>query len=68
MDWNLIFNYIVIGLAVNFIFEVISKKQMPNQQFTILERIWLLITWPYTLMIFVFEIIRIMIYGRDENR
>ena len=51
---------------VNFIFEIIPKKE-DRLEFTLGERIYLILTWPISLIVFVYEFIRVMIYGNDDE-
>ena len=62
----IIINYLILGLLVNFIFEIIPKKE-DRLEFTLGERIYLILTWPISLTVFIYEFIRIMIYGKDDE-
>lgn len=62
----MIINYLVIGVLVNLIFEVIPKKE-DRIEFTLGQRIYLIFSWPISLIVFVYEFIRVMIYGKDDE-
>ena len=58
-------NYVLVGLLVNFIFEVILKKE-DRIEYTILQRMYLVFTWPISLTVFIYEFIRVLMYGKDD--
>ena len=62
----MIINYLVIGVLVNLIFEIIPKKE-DRIEFTLGQRIYLIFSWPISLIVFVYEFIRVMIYGKDDE-
>ena len=58
-------NYVLVGLLINFIFEVILKKE-DRIEYTILQRMYLVFTWPISLIVFIYEFIRVLMYGKDD--
>ena len=64
--FEIIIHYILIGIAVNFVFDWLGGKYR-DREWTIGERLYLLLTWPFTLIIFIMEFISILIYGRRDD-
>ena len=58
-------NYVLVGLLINFICEVILKKE-DRIEYTILQRMYLVFTWPISLIVFIYEFIRVLMYGKDD--
>lgn len=61
-----ILNYMVVGIIVSLTFEFIPKKE-DRIAFTPGQRLYLIFSWPISLIVFVYEFIRVMIYGNDDE-
>ena len=61
-----ILNYMVVGIIVSLTFEFIPKKE-DRITFTPGQRLYLIFSWPFSLFVFVYEFIRIMIYVNDDE-
>lgn len=62
---NNILNYIIVGIVLNLIFEFIPKKE-DRVILTPRQRIYLVFTWPISLIVFIYEFIRVLMYGKDD--
>jgi hypothetical protein len=62
---NNILNYMIVGMVVNLIFEFIPKKE-DRIILTPKQRIYLIFTWPLSLIVFIYEFIRVLMYGKDD--
>ncbi len=60
-----ILNYMVVGIIVNLTFEFIPKKE-DRIILTPGQRIYLIFTWPLSLIVFIYEFIRVLMYGKDD--
>eukprot|EP01052_Picozoa_sp_SAG31_P050378 SAG31_NODE_11466_length_1027_cov_1.053879_3_plen_66_part_00 len=60
-----ILNYMVVGIIVNLTFEFIPKKE-DRIILTPIQRIYLIFTWPLSLIVFIYEFIRVLMYGKDD--
>jgi hypothetical protein len=60
-----ILNYMVVGIIVNLTFEFIPKKE-DRIVLTPGQRIYLIFTWPLSLIVFIYEFIRVLMYGKDD--
>lgn len=62
---NNILNYMIVGIVVNLIFEFIPKRE-DRIIFTLKQRVYLIFTWPLSLIVFIYEFIRVLMYGKDD--
>ena len=60
-----ILNYMIVGIIVNLIFEFIPKKE-DRIILTPGQRLYLIFTWPLSLIVFIYEFIRVLMYGKDD--
>ena len=61
-----ILNYMIVGIIVNLIFEFIPKKE-DRIILTPGQRLYLIFTWPLSLIVFIYEFIRVLMYGNDDE-
>jgi hypothetical protein len=62
---NNILNYMIVGIVVNLIFEFIPKRE-DRIILTLKQRVYLIFTWPLSLIVFIYEFIRVLMYGKDD--
>jgi hypothetical protein len=62
---NNILNYMIVGMVVNLIFEFIPKRE-DRIILTLKQRVYLIFTWPLSLIVFIYEFIRVLMYGKDD--
>ncbi len=55
----------IVGIVVNLIFEFIPKKE-DRIILTPGQRLYLIFTWPLSLIVFIYEFIRVLMYGKDD--
>lgn len=60
-----ILNYMIVGIIVNLIFEFIPKKE-DRIILTPGQRLYLIFIWPLSLIVFIYEFIRVLMYGKDD--
>jgi hypothetical protein len=60
-----ILNYMIVGIIVNLTFEFIPKKE-DRIILTPGQRLYLIFTWPLSLIVFIYEFIRVLMYGKDD--
>ena len=60
MNWvQIIANYILIGAGVSALLDwVNSKNENPEMRFSNMERFWMIILWPVSVLIFIYHFIK----------
>lgn len=60
--------YIIVGVAFNFLWDVIiSKTQNEENRFTMLERLVVIGIWPVAILFFIYTLLKNLFFGNNQE-